>query len=91
MPGGGHEAGDGSLVATAIREVREETVVRCAVTNIRSARITTIEHRDEQRSYPMLTVTFVARGEGSASAAEDEEVLEAQWFADPPDEFGNND
>ncbi|EMA42275.1 hypothetical protein C448_11081 [Halococcus morrhuae DSM 1307] len=91
MPGGGHEAGDGSLVATAIREVREETVVRCAVTNIRSARITTIEHRDEQRSYPMLTVMFVARGEGSASAAEDEEILEAQWFADPPDEFGNND
>ncbi|WP_256687024.1 NUDIX hydrolase [Halococcus qingdaonensis] len=90
-PGGGYEAGDGSLVATAIREVREETAVRCTIMDIRSARIKTIEHRDEQRSYQMLTVAFVARGEGLASAAGDEEILEAQWFADPPDEFGNND
>jgi ADP-ribose pyrophosphatase YjhB (NUDIX family) len=90
-PGGGYEAEDESLVATAIREIREETTVSCAVTEIRSVRIKTIEHRDEQRSYPMLTVAFVAHGEGSASAAEDEEILEARWFADPPDEFGNND
>lgn len=90
-PGGGYEAGDDSLVTTAVREVREETAVRCEITDVLTARVRTIEHRDEQRSYPMLTVSFAARGGGSASAVDDEEILDARWFADPPDEFGNND
>lgn len=89
-PGGGYEVGDDSLVATAIREVREETAVHCAITDVRSARVNTIEHRDEQRSYPMLTVDFSARADGMASAVDDEEILEARWFADPPADFENN-
>lgn len=89
-PGGGYEAGDGSLVATAVREVEEETTVRPVVTDILSARIRTIEHRDEQRSYPMLRLQFTARGDGPASAASDDEILEARWFADPPTDFENN-
>ena len=89
-PGGGYEAGDDSLVATAVREVEEETAVRPVVTDVLSARVRTIEHRDEQRSYPMLRLQFGARGGGSVSAANDDEILEARWFADPPSDFENN-
>jgi ADP-ribose pyrophosphatase YjhB (NUDIX family) len=84
-PGGGYEAADDSLVETAVREVREETSVDCEVTDVLTARVKTIEHRDEPRSYPMLTVEFGARGSGTVSAAADGEVLEAQWFAEPPE------
>ena len=90
-PGGGYEAGDGSLVTTVIREVEEETGVRLAVTDVLFARVETIEHRDEQRSYPMLRLQFAARGDRPASAANDDEILEARWFADPPTDFENND
>lgn len=89
-PGGGYEAGDESLVATAVREVGEETTVCCGITGVRSARVKTIVHRDAQRSYPMLTVEFSARGDGPASAVDDEEILEARWFADPPADFESN-
>ena len=83
-PGGGYEAVDDSLAATAVREVREETGVRCEVTDVLAARVKTIEHGEESRSYPMLTVEFAAHGDGAASATDDEEILEAQWFAKPP-------
>jgi ADP-ribose pyrophosphatase YjhB (NUDIX family) len=84
-PGGGYEVDDDSLTETAVREVREETDIDCEVTDVLAARVKTIEHRDEPRSYPMLTVEFGARGSGTVSAAADEEVLEAQWFAEPPE------
>ncbi|EMA46178.1 NUDIX hydrolase [Halococcus saccharolyticus] len=92
-PGGGYEAADDSLAATAVREVREETGVRCALTDVLAVRIKTIEHSEEPRSYPMLTAEFAAhssdedsgaRSEQPASATDDEEILEAQWFAEPP-------
>ena len=83
-PGGGYEAVDDSLAATAVREVREETGVRCEVTDVLAARVKTIEHSEEPRSYPMLTTEFAAHGNGAASATDDEEILEARWFAEPP-------
>ena len=89
-PGGSYEASDDSIVTTVVREVEEETAVRPMVTDVLSAQIRTIEHRDEQRSYPMLRLQFSARGDGSASAANDDEILEARWFADPPNDFENN-
>lgn len=79
-PGGGYEAGDDSLVETAVREVSEETGVHCSVTAVCAARVKTIDHRDDSRSFPMLTVEFAADGNGVVSAAEDDEVLEARWF-----------
>ncbi|PSQ66241.1 MAG: NUDIX domain-containing protein [Halobacteriales archaeon SW_9_67_24] len=82
-PGGGYEVDD-SLAATAVREVREETGVRCEVTDVLAARVKTIEHSEEPRSYPMLTTEFAAHGNGAASATDDEEILEARWFAEPP-------
>ncbi|WP_273835257.1 NUDIX hydrolase [Halococcus sp. PRR34] len=92
-PGGGYEAADDSLAATAVREVREETGVRCEVTDVLAVRVKTIEHSEEPRSYPMLTTDFAARSgdessgarsEQPASAIDDEEILEARWFVDPP-------
>jgi ADP-ribose pyrophosphatase YjhB (NUDIX family) len=92
-PGGGYEAVDDSLAATAVREVREETGVRCEVTDVLAARVKTIEHGEEPRSYPMLTTEFAAHSGGEsaearpgqpASATGDEEILAARWFVDPP-------
>ncbi|WP_049898364.1 NUDIX hydrolase [Halococcus agarilyticus] len=91
-PGGGYETADDSLAATAVREVREETGVRCEVTDVLAIRVKTIEHSEEPRSYPMLTAEFAAHSaEGSgvrsrqpASATDDDEVLEARWFVEPP-------
>ena len=83
-PGGGYKGGDGSLAATAVREVREEASVECEIDDVLAVRVKTIEHHDEPRSFPMLTVEFAARGEGTATVAADEEVLAAAWFDDPP-------
>ena len=89
-PGGTFE-GEDSLVETAVREVREETSVECEVTGVRWARVKTVEHRDADRSYPMLTVEFDARGSGEPSAVDDDEVLEARWLATSPAGFGEPD
>lgn len=86
---GGLREGNEPLEETAVREVREETGIAAEVTGIRWVQVTTIVHRDDDRSYPMLTVEFDATGTGEPSADVDDEILEARWLADPPDGFGD--
>jgi ADP-ribose pyrophosphatase YjhB (NUDIX family) len=84
-PGGRYEAADDSLASTAVREVREETDIECEVTGVWRASRKRIDHREDDRSYPMLTVEFEARGSGEPTAGGDDEVLEARWFDAAPD------
>lgn len=91
IPGGGVEPGE-RLAETAVREVREETGVEARITDAWKARHRTIVHRDEpDRTLHMLDAWFEAVPENATieldeSALEtDEEILEARWFAEPPD------
>lgn len=83
-PGGGHEPGE-AMEETALREVREETGIECSITGILFARRKTIvlESDPDQRLY-MLTVEFEADYETGEITIGDEDILEAQWFAEPP-------
>lgn len=79
LPGGQAE-GNERLEETAVREVREETSIDCAVTGVRHAWVKTAEHAGEDRSFPVLTLRFDAEGTGEPSAADDDEVLAARWL-----------
>ena len=84
-PGGGHEPGE-TLDATARREVREETGVACSLTDVYWARRRTVVHEERpDERFHMLTVGFEADSEGGELAVGDDEVVEANWFSDPPD------
>jgi len=91
-PGGGHEPGE-TLDETARREVREETGVEVRLTGVYRARRKTVVHEvNPERRFDMLTVWF--EGEPASEDAEstdttieigDDEVVEARWFAEPPE------
>jgi ADP-ribose pyrophosphatase YjhB (NUDIX family) len=84
IPGGGHEPGE-TLSETARRELREETGLRCRLTDIVHARRTEIalETDPDERIY-MLTVLFSGVCVGGELRAEDE-LLDARWFNSPPE------
>jgi ADP-ribose pyrophosphatase YjhB (NUDIX family) len=84
-PGGGHEPGE-TMEETAWREVREETGIVCSITGVLFARRKTIvlEPDPDQRLY-MLTVEFEADYEMGEITIGDEDILEAKWFAEPPE------
>lgn len=84
-PGGGHEPGE-TMEETALREVREETGIDCTITNVFWARRKTVvlETDPDQRFY-MLTVQFEADYERGSISISDEEIVEAKWFSEPPD------
>lgn len=84
-PGGGHEPGE-TLSETARREVREETGIECSLTGIDWARRKTIvlESDPSQRLF-MLTVEFEAEYERGELTISDPDILEAKWFAEPPE------
>lgn len=90
IPGGGHEPGE-SHAETARREVLEETGVECEITGVWYARRREIAlATDPDTRYWMLTVWFEARPVEGANAEDglsvgDDEILEARWFADPPE------
>lgn len=84
-PGGGHEPGE-SMEETARREVQEETGVDCTIRDVNYARRKTIVLApDPGRRYYMLTVIFDATYDGGSISVNDEEVLEAKWFSEPPE------
>lgn len=84
-PGGGHEPGE-TMEATAQREVQEETGVECELVDVNYARRKTIclDHDPEQR-FQMLTVIFDAEYQGGSLEISDEEVFEARWFDEVPE------
>ena len=85
VPGGGHEPGE-TMEETARREVREETGAECTITDVNYARRKTIvlsPNHDER--YYMLTVIFDAKYDGGSISISDEEVVEAKWFSESPE------
>lgn len=84
-PGGGHEPGE-TMEKTAQREVREETGVECELVDVNYARRKTIYlDQDPEQRFQMLTVIFDAEYQGGSIEISDEEVLEAKWFDDVPE------
>jgi len=98
VDGWGHPSamyeGEASLVETAEREVRRATGVDCSVTGFCYVRekhivrdVGEVEPGDlAPPSYPMVTVVFTAEGSGPVTVADDDAVLDARWFEDPPEE-----
>ena len=84
-PGGGHEPGE-TMEETALREVQEETGVDCSITNAFGARRKTVvlETNPDQRFY-MLTMRFEADYESGDISISDDEIMEAKWFSESPD------
>jgi ADP-ribose pyrophosphatase YjhB (NUDIX family) len=84
-PGGGHEPGE-TMAETACREVREETGVEIDLSGIFRARRKTAVHTGEpDRRFQMLTVWFEGDARETEIEVGDDEIVEAQWFAEPPD------
>ena len=85
IPGGGHEPGE-TMEETARREVREETGIECAITDVHFARRKTVrlETNPDER-FSLLTVVFDAKYESGTISIGDDEVLEARWFEERPE------
>jgi ADP-ribose pyrophosphatase YjhB (NUDIX family) len=84
IPGGGHEPGE-TMEETGRREVREETGVECTITGVNYLRRNTITSAsDPDERYYMLTAVFDATFD-SGSISVGEEVLEAEWFLELPE------
>lgn len=84
-PGGGHEPGE-TMEETALREVQEETGIDCDLVDVNYARRKTIFlDGDPDQRYHMLTVIFDGEYRGGSIETSDEEVLEATWFEELPE------
>ncbi|MFH5798677.1 NUDIX domain-containing protein [Haladaptatus sp. CMAA 1911] len=84
VPGGGHEPGE-TLSETARREVREETGLRCRLTDVLDVRRREIflETNPDERLFS-LSVLFSGVCVGGELAAGND-VLDARWFESPPE------
>lgn len=94
LPGGGNEPEE-TLEATAVREVREETGVECALTGVWCALRKRFVCRDEpeRRGY-LLELMFEAEQTGGeaglypkrwdGASGTDEQILEVDWFDEIP-------
>ncbi|WP_137283625.1 NUDIX hydrolase [Halorussus salinisoli] len=90
LPGGGRE-GDETFEETVRREVREETGIECAVTDLFLLRhVTAVPESEsvaaefETDRVHFLYVFFDATYEGGSIAIQPGELDGAAWFADPP-------
>ncbi|WP_436925231.1 NUDIX hydrolase [Halosimplex amylolyticum] len=84
-PGGGHEPGE-TMAETARREVREETGIEVDLAGVfRARRKTAVHENDPDRRFQMLTVWFDADAQATEIDIGDDEIVEARWFAEPPD------
>ena len=85
VPGGGQE-GDETLEEAAVREVREETGVDCAVTDL--FRLERVERHctdpEDDRVNHMLFVFFDADYAGGEIRVQSGELHGAAWFRRPP-------
>lgn len=85
IPGGGHELWE-KMEDTARREVREEAGVKCSIIDVNYARRKAIVlESDPEERYYMLTVIFDAKFKDGTIDIGDEEILEATWFSEPPE------
>ncbi|SIQ81191.1 NUDIX domain-containing protein [Haladaptatus litoreus] len=85
LAGGGREDGE-TFEETAIREVKEETNVRCSLTEPFLLRKATVisEGNHDQRIH-LLYVFFDAEYRGGTVAIQGGELNGAAWFAEPPE------
>lgn len=85
IPGGGHQPGE-TIEETAQREVREETGIECSITDVNFARRkTVVSAQNPHERFYMLTVFFDAKYEEGDLSSSDDEVLEATWFEQSPE------
>ena len=85
-PGGGHDPGE-RFEETARREVQEESGIECEITGVfHVERKRFVDESDPERRGYLAEVTLEAEHvAGTPDASADPEVLEADWFAEPPD------
>ena len=84
-PAGGHEPGE-SLEETAYREIREETNVECEITDVFQVTRKRFVHAEdpERRAYLVEAIFEADYVSGRPDASDDDEILEAHWFDEPP-------
>jgi 8-oxo-dGTP diphosphatase len=84
LPGGGREDGETSEEA-AIREVKEETSIRCELADpFLFRKLTVIPENDDEKRLHLLFVFFDADYLDGEIAIQGSELDGAAWFAEPP-------
>ncbi|WP_458185233.1 NUDIX hydrolase [Haladaptatus sp. NG-WS-4] len=87
LPGGGREDGE-TFEETAIREIEEETNVRCSLAEpflLRQA--TVVSEGDHDERIHLLYVFFDAEYRDGTIAIQGGELTGAAWFAKPPEKM----
>jgi 8-oxo-dGTP diphosphatase len=84
LPGGGREDGE-TFEETTVREVEEETNVRCSLAEpFLLRRATVVSEEDREERIHLLYVFFDAEYRSGTIAIQGGELNGAAWFAEPP-------